>query len=122
MDVFRRKSCVTAMPMEAKARDVRSQARNVRSSARWSRATLPLLSNSTLPYLSAVSRSQPMKPLDGLLLSSEEEEIGAAPFASLLCDCVFLFRLRVMDVLLLFLEALGRSLVPAWSEVGGEPS
>lgn len=29
--VFRRKSCVIAMPMEAKERDVRSQARNVRS-------------------------------------------------------------------------------------------
>jgi hypothetical protein len=31
MELFRRKSWVTAMPMEAKARDVRSQARNVRS-------------------------------------------------------------------------------------------
>ncbi len=31
MDVFRRNSCVMAMPMEAKASDVRSQARNVRS-------------------------------------------------------------------------------------------
>lgn len=30
-DVFRRKSCVIAMPIEAKERDVRSQARNVRS-------------------------------------------------------------------------------------------
>lgn len=29
--VLRRKSCVIAMPMEAKARDVRSQARKVRS-------------------------------------------------------------------------------------------
>jgi len=31
MAVLRRKSCVTAMPMEAKAREVRSQARKVRS-------------------------------------------------------------------------------------------
>lgn len=31
MDPLRRKSCVTAIPMEAKARDVRSQARKVRS-------------------------------------------------------------------------------------------
>jgi len=31
MEVLRRKSCVTAMPMEAKERDVRSQARNVLS-------------------------------------------------------------------------------------------
>lgn len=31
IELFRRKSCVIAMPMEAKARDVRSQARNVRS-------------------------------------------------------------------------------------------
>lgn len=30
-DELRRKSCVTAMPIEAKARDVRSHARNVRS-------------------------------------------------------------------------------------------
>ena len=29
--VLRRKSCVTAMPMEAKESEVRSQARNVRS-------------------------------------------------------------------------------------------
>lgn len=29
--LFRRKSCVTAMPIEAKARDVRIQARKVRS-------------------------------------------------------------------------------------------
>lgn len=65
-DVLRRKSCVIAMPMDAKANDVRSQARNVRSarnqytmsinvswwaklspSARWSLATLPLFSSST---------------------------------------------------------------------------
>jgi hypothetical protein len=32
MEVFRRKSCVIAMPMEAKEREVRSQARKVRSS------------------------------------------------------------------------------------------
>jgi len=32
-DVFNRKSCVIAMPMDAKAREVRSQARNVRSTA-----------------------------------------------------------------------------------------
>lgn len=31
MDLFRRKSCVMAIPMDAKARDVRSQARKVRS-------------------------------------------------------------------------------------------
>jgi hypothetical protein len=31
MVVLSRKSCVIAMPMEAKERDVRSQARNVRS-------------------------------------------------------------------------------------------
>ena len=31
MAVFRRKSCVIAMPIEAKAREVRSQARKVRS-------------------------------------------------------------------------------------------
>jgi hypothetical protein len=30
-DVFRRKSCVTAMPIDAKLREVRSHARNVRS-------------------------------------------------------------------------------------------
>ena len=30
-DVFNRKSCVIAMPMEAKERDVRSQAKKVRS-------------------------------------------------------------------------------------------
>ena len=29
--VFKRKSCVTAMPIEANAREVRSQARKVRS-------------------------------------------------------------------------------------------
>lgn len=29
--LFRRKSCVTAIPIEAKAREVRIQARNVRS-------------------------------------------------------------------------------------------
>lgn len=29
--MLRRKSCVMAMPMDAKAREVRSQARNVRS-------------------------------------------------------------------------------------------
>ena len=65
-DVLSRKSRVMAMPMEAKAREVRSQARNVRSasqcvsdepasstgkslspSARWSLATLPLFSSST---------------------------------------------------------------------------
>ena len=33
---FRRKSCVTAMPMEAKEREVRSQARKVRSGGRES--------------------------------------------------------------------------------------
>ena len=33
MVVFRRKSWVIAMPMEAKAREVRSQARKVRSGA-----------------------------------------------------------------------------------------
>ena len=32
-EVFRRKSCVTAMPMLAKEREVRSQARKVRSTA-----------------------------------------------------------------------------------------
>lgn len=31
MELLRRKSCVTAMPMDAKASDVRSQARNVLS-------------------------------------------------------------------------------------------
>lgn len=51
--LFRRKSCVTAMPIEAKAREVRIQARKVRSNARWSRATLPLFSSSRLPYRSA---------------------------------------------------------------------
>ena len=30
-EVFKRKSCVTAMPIEANAREVRSQARKVRS-------------------------------------------------------------------------------------------
>lgn len=64
--VFSRKSCVTAIPIDANASDVRSQARNVRSvnsmrqyimrchwpcivcvpRARWSRATLPLFSSS----------------------------------------------------------------------------
>lgn len=34
--VFRRKSCVTAMPMLAKEREVRSQARKVRSAVRGS--------------------------------------------------------------------------------------
>jgi hypothetical protein len=71
---------VIAMPMEAKEREVRSQARKVRSvhqnpistrpnrrylytfdsreesryvpKAKWSRATLPLFSNSTLPHFS----------------------------------------------------------------------
>lgn len=73
--VFSLNSCVMAMPIDAKAREVRSQARNVRSahrsdrvrrarsssipSARWSRATLPLLSNSTLPYLSTKSFHHP---------------------------------------------------------------
>lgn len=33
-EVFRRKSWVTAMPMEANAREVRSQAKNVRSVGR----------------------------------------------------------------------------------------
>ena len=71
--LFRRKSCVTAIPIEAKAREVRIQARKVRSvdlvnfggmsegcscvwyvpNARWSRATLPLFSSSRLPYRSA---------------------------------------------------------------------
>jgi hypothetical protein len=35
-EVLRRKSCVMAMPMDAKAREVRSQARNVRSVCMWS--------------------------------------------------------------------------------------
>ena len=35
MVVLSRKSCVTAIPMEAKARDVRSQARKVRSNRRY---------------------------------------------------------------------------------------
>lgn len=34
IDVLSRNSCVTAMPMEAKASEVRSQARKVRSAAR----------------------------------------------------------------------------------------
>jgi hypothetical protein len=79
-DELRRKSWVIAMPMEAKEREVRSQARKVRSvhqnpistrpnrrylytfdsreesryvpKAKWSRATLPLFSNSTLPHFS----------------------------------------------------------------------
>lgn len=34
MDVLSRNSCVTAMPIEAKAREVRSQARKVRSVSR----------------------------------------------------------------------------------------
>lgn len=42
--VLRRKSWVMAIPMLAKAREVRSQARKVRSSARWSLATEPLFS------------------------------------------------------------------------------
>ena len=113
MEVLRRKSCVMAMPMPAKEREVRSQARKVRSSdrwtsqrgireprqmaresqgkrvanrgveyrervspwnipsARWSLATLPLLSNSTLPNFSTTllhqpsssSSSQPSRPL-----------------------------------------------------------
>lgn len=44
--LLRRKSWVMAMPMEAKASEVRSQARKVRSRARWSRATEPRFSSS----------------------------------------------------------------------------
>ena len=68
-DVLSRNSWVMAIPIEAKANEVRSQARNVRSedrscgqlslpclhrrrgnppSAKWSRATLPLFSSSML--------------------------------------------------------------------------
>lgn len=82
---LRRKSCVIAMPMDAKESEVRSQARKVRSGircqlrcamgrgsicsglcacsdgprARWSRATDPLFSNSTLPHFSQNSLHRP---------------------------------------------------------------
>lgn len=77
---FSRNSWVIAIPIEAKAREVRSQARKVRSytrpicqrperfrkqemwnvpRARWSLATLPLLSSSTLPNLSTKSCHHP---------------------------------------------------------------
>ena len=41
MEVLRRKSCVIAMPIEAKEREVRSQARNVRSSQTISTMSRP---------------------------------------------------------------------------------
>ena len=51
--VLRRNSCVTAIPILANAKLVRSQARKVLSNARWSLATEPLFSSDTEPYFSA---------------------------------------------------------------------
>lgn len=49
VSLCKRKNCVTATPMLAKASDVRSHARNVRSLARWSRATAPSFLSLTDP-------------------------------------------------------------------------
>lgn len=69
------------MPIEAKARDVRSHARKVLSNAKWSRATLPLFSSSIAPNLPKTVGAFTFDPLVVLLLSGAAAGVFAARFS-----------------------------------------